>query len=107
MDSYWAHFWTRRHSRRTVLGGAAATAALALAACKGQSGGIASRASGTPGASGTPRTGGTFNWYLNGNPSSLDPQKSSQAAQAAVTGVYSRIFAFKTGTDPAVTVNHE
>jgi peptide/nickel transport system substrate-binding protein len=103
MGSYWPQWWERRRSRRAVLSSAAA-AVVALAACKGRSGG-APRPSGTPG--GAPQPGGTYNWYLNSNPSSLDPQKSSQAAQAAVTGVYSRIFAFKTGADPSVTVNHE
>jgi peptide/nickel transport system substrate-binding protein len=106
MQPYWSDWRARRLGRRRLLAVGGVTA-MALTACRGQNKGGGTSGSAASGALDAPQPGGTYNWYLNSNPNSLDPQKSSQAAQAAVTGVYSRVFAFKTGADPAVTVNHE
>jgi peptide/nickel transport system substrate-binding protein len=56
------------------------------------------------GASQTPRPGGTLNpEALYGNPPSLDPhQTSSTWAMQSVSRVYSRMFRFKSGSDPKI-----
>jgi peptide/nickel transport system substrate-binding protein len=54
---------------------------------------------------GTPQYGGTLNVYLNRN-FKLDPQQGSALDQQSIAGVMSRLFKFKTGLDPNVTVDH-
>ncbi len=108
---YWELERAKHLSRRrllaatgTVLGG------ISLAACgsRAQSGGSAAKpAGGGAGApQGTPHSGGTLNVYLPYN-APLDPQKVSNAAQQAVAGTYSRVFRFKTSSDPAETANQD
>jgi peptide/nickel transport system substrate-binding protein len=57
-------------------------------------------------AQGTPVDGGVFNSYLGANPV-LDPQKTSSAGQQAVGGVMSRVFRYRTGTDPNLVNDHD
>jgi peptide/nickel transport system substrate-binding protein len=111
-QNYWMTFGRRGLSRRRFLAGTAiAGSALvgpALAACGGQKSGAGTTTSSTGAttAAGTPRSGGTLNVYLPYN-APLDPQKVSNAAQQAVAGVYSRVFRFKTGSDPSITTNQD
>ena len=109
-----ANYWTmapRRLSRRRILAAAAATggiAGLALAGCGSQS--KASNASGqkaaSSGSSGTPQAGGNLNVYVAQN-SPLDTQKVSGGAQAVPGTVMSRVFQFKTSTDPLTITDHD
>jgi peptide/nickel transport system substrate-binding protein len=105
-DSYWSNVARGRLSRRRLISiaGAAGTGA-ALAAC-----GTKPKPSSSPGASpqaqGSPQPGGTFIWFRNKN-DILDPQRVSSTDQQSVSGVYSRIFTFKTGLDPKVIADHE
>jgi len=100
---------TRRRLLRAAGVGGALAAGTALVGC-GAKPAPATSSSQTAGnsaaGSGTPRTGGTVNVYLPYNPP-LDPQKVSAAAQQAVGGSYSRLFRFKTGTDPKVITDHD
>jgi peptide/nickel transport system substrate-binding protein len=117
--NYWTRITTRRLARRRVLAaGGAGAAALALAACgsKPQSSGTsgssgssaAGGASGTQAApaSGSPVIGGTYTYYYMNNPR-LDPQKESAGNQVSVSGVYSRLFSMKTGTNPRDFTDHD
>ncbi len=110
-QSYWTKWQQRRVSRRRALGaiaaGGAGLAALGIAGCgtKQPSGG-APAPSAAQGAQGTPQRGGTLNVYFRQN-MPLDPQKVSATPQRAVSGVYSRLFKFKTGLDPHVIENHD
>ena len=54
----------------------------------------------------TPQPGGTLNVYLTAN-TPLDPQRVSATAQAAIGGVMSRVFRFKTGSDPTVAIDKD
>ncbi len=105
--------WTRvlrvSLSRRRLLGSAVAgggsLAAAGLASCGRSTPRSPGASSGSKPAQTTPSRGGTLNVYLPYNPM-LDPQKSSAAAQQAVGGSYSRLFAFKTSTDPKTITDH-
>ena len=96
-----------RISRRRWLAATSAaglsTAAAAALACSSrpQTGGAGSSAV----TSGTPQNGGTFSAYLTYNPP-LDPQKVSAGAQTSISGVLSRLFKFKVGTDPNAFADH-
>src|SRR5262245_50983426 len=103
----------RQRDRRRILSAAAAGAAgLAVAACGSD------RAASTPAAGGsgqsqaaaqsgeTPQSGGTLNVFLTAN-TPLDPQRVSATAQAAIGGVMSRVFRFKTGIDPTVAIDKD
>jgi peptide/nickel transport system substrate-binding protein len=86
--------------------GAAGVAGFVLGGCGGTRPGPQSSGSGTAqAAQSAPKAGGTLNVSLPYN-AMLDPQKSSAAAQQAVGGSYSRLFAFKTSTDPATIADH-
>ncbi len=108
-ESYWARTARQRLRRRGFLAGAAGSAglaALSLAGCStGPRSGPSSAAPSAPSQAGTPQKGGIFNYYDNTNPP-LDPQKVSAGAQRAVGGVLSRLFKFKTSTDPQTTADH-
>jgi len=95
----------RRRLLAATSAGAASSAAALLFGCSGRP------PAGTPSASrqgspGTPRNGGTLAAYLTYNPP-LDPQKVSAGAQTSISGVLSRLFKFKTGTDPNAFADHE
>ena len=96
-----------RRRRVLTLGGAGA-ATLATATSFGCAG--RPKSSQQPAAqrssAGQPQSGGTFQAYFASN-FPLDPQKGSVGAQRAVSGVMSRVFAFKTGADPNVWANHD
>jgi peptide/nickel transport system substrate-binding protein len=107
-DAYWQRTSRSRVSRRRLLQVAGATGTgLAFAACAGSS---QQHTAGSPttnqAAAGTPQPGGTFNWFRNKN-DILDPQRVSAIDQQTVSGVYSRIFAFKTGANPELIADHE
>jgi len=111
-----------------LLGGAAATSLAALA-CKGsstattskpagqtqtQSGSTSTSAlAGLDGRSvaapkGPPVKGGTLNWYLAGNPPSLDPtQNVSTLSIYPASAVYSRLFSYKATFDVVQSLNLE
>ncbi len=106
----WTNASRRRLPRRTLLArGSVLGAALVsqtFIACSGRT--TAGRQSGQPsgsGATGTPKTGGTFQSYLAANPV-LDPHKTSSAGQQAIGGVMSRLFRFVTAADPNVIDDH-
>jgi peptide/nickel transport system substrate-binding protein len=54
---------------------------------------------------GQPIPGGTLNVYVNYN-APLDPQQTSGSVHEVVSGVYSRVFKFKTTSDPQVSLDH-
>ncbi len=127
-------FWQRRYARRTVLRGAALAGvglagALALA-CRGggeskpaapsgpavgaaPTGQVGQAAPSLIGRSGSrpseqPRRGGTLNWYIIGNPPTLDPHRSaSSLAYGPLTGVLGRLYRFKSEWDVAAANNRE
>jgi peptide/nickel transport system substrate-binding protein len=107
-------YWTQRRLRvsrrqvlRTSLAGAG-VAGLTAMGCSTRGSQTAKSTSGasTSAASGPPVQGGQFTAYLAANPQSLDPQRVSATAQVSISGVMSRLFKFKTGTDPKVTLDH-
>jgi peptide/nickel transport system substrate-binding protein len=104
-----SNYWTRRAriGRRRVLAGGAGLAALSVAGCSTQTKpGGASPSGSQGGAQETPKAGGIFNGTIPFN-TPLDPQKVSAQPQRSVAGVYSRLFAFKSGVDPKVINNHD
>jgi peptide/nickel transport system substrate-binding protein len=123
----------RRYTRRsimrgTLLAGAGVTAAAALA-CKGSTTSSSSKSSsgsssqqgqtsvgqlaGLDGRTGTepkgpPVKGGTLNWYLSGNPPTLDPtQNVSTLTIYPGSAVYSRLFRYKLNFDVVQSLNLE
>jgi peptide/nickel transport system substrate-binding protein len=82
---------------------------LAALGCSTQGKSATSKSSGpqTSAASGPPVNGGTYTATLQANPQSLDPQRVSATAQVSIGGVMSRLFRFKTSTDPKTIANHE
>ncbi len=133
-DSYWARLMRQRYSRRTLmrgalLAGAGVTAAAALA-CKGtrttrstssskpsngsgQGQASSSQLASLDGRSGSaptgqPVKGGTLNWYLAGNPPTLDPrQNASTLTIIPAAAVYSRLFRYKLSFDVVQSLNLE
>ncbi len=107
--NYWSSRGGVSVTRRRLLAGAAAIplSIAGLSACASPQG-SSHAPTGSAGAASTgqPRQGGTLNVYLPYNPP-LDPQKVSAAAQAAVGGSYSRLFRFKTSTDPKTITDHD
>ncbi len=110
-QDYWTGVSQRRLSRRRVLAAGSAAgaglAAAALAGCGGRttsstSGGAAPSASG---AAGTPQPGGNLTVFLPSN-YPLDPQKVSALAQQVPGPAMSRVFMFKTSTDPTTINDH-
>jgi peptide/nickel transport system substrate-binding protein len=113
--NYWTTLAKRSVSRRRLLAATGVAGAgittLGLAACAGakptgQSTGQSASGTAAAVSAGPPQSGGSINVYLPYNPP-LDPQKVSAAAQQAVGGSYSRLFRFKTGTDPKVITDHD
>jgi peptide/nickel transport system substrate-binding protein len=109
-ESYWSRLNSRRIGRRQALaaaGGGAGLAALTAAGCstQGRTGGASSGTT-TQQSGGVPVNGGTFTASLQANPQSLDPQRVSATAQVSISAVMSRVFRFKTGTDPNVSYDH-
>ncbi len=104
---------SRRIGRRRLLqatgAGAAALAGAGVLACGGapkQS--TFSSPSGTQAAgAGRPHPGGTYQGYVSTNPT-LDPFALSQVATDFLAGaVLSRLFRFKTSTNPLTITNHD
>jgi peptide/nickel transport system substrate-binding protein len=112
--SYWTSLAQRRLSRRRMLvaGSAAGAgfAALALAACGStpttkSSGSAPAPSASSAAAGGTPKPGGTLTVFLPSN-YPLDPQKVSASAQRVPGPAMSRVFMFKTSTDPTTINDH-
>ena len=111
--NYWDPDIKDRHPRRAVLRGAAigglGLAGAGLLACSGakrSSKAASSAPQARPSSSGKPQPGGTFTAYMTYN-APLDPQKVSANPQLVISGVMSRLFTFKTGTDPNAITNHD
>jgi peptide/nickel transport system substrate-binding protein len=110
-EGYWTRAMALRTRRRRFIGGigvlsvSAGTALSCSTRGKRSSGASGAVSSGATSGQ-TPTPGGTFTAYVQYNPP-LDPQKVSAGAQTIVGGVMSRVFRFKTGTDPQVITNHE
>jgi peptide/nickel transport system substrate-binding protein len=109
---YWRRAALARRSRRSFLRGTALVFAGvsggALLAC-GQSKKPAPAARSTSsGGAGQPRSGGTYNTFVNANLSGLDPMVGSSASAGIVTNsTYVPLFRFKTSTDPRTALNLE
>ena len=114
-ETYWMRPSRSRLGRRQLLSrvavGTAGLSGAALLACSNKrsggtnSGGQAGQGA-SGGARGKPQYGGTFNTSMPSN-AILDPQKVSAAPQTAISGVMSRLFLFKTDTDPNAIANHD
>jgi len=86
-------------SRRQLLGaGSSGLASAGLAAC-------GRTTKGAPPGPSAPGQAGTLNVYYNYN-APLDPQQTSGAVHEFTSGVYSRVFRFKTAPDPQVSLDH-
>ncbi len=114
VDNIWVTRARKRISRRQVLRAGAVGAGVAgLAATLGCSTQGKNTSSSSPSGSqssaqsGTPVNGGTYTGTLQANPQSLDPQRVSATAQVSISGVMSRLFRFKTDTDPKTITNHD
>jgi peptide/nickel transport system substrate-binding protein len=111
-SAYWtAWIYSKRIGRKRLLQSSAAlgagTLATAFSACATKTGSTPQSTSGAAANSGqTAKQGGTYNGYVPLN-TPLDPQKVSAQPQRTVAGVYSRLFRFKTGLDPAILSNRE
>ena len=111
-QSYWttqSMTLSRRRLLRTAGATSAGLASLGLLACSSKKpASNAGSASGTAAASlGQPRSGGIYQGFINTNPT-LDPFALSQVATDFLAGgVLSRLFRFKTGTDPKTITNHD
>src|SRR6476661_7978999 len=105
---YW-ELKQRTLRRRTLLAAAAGTAGVALAAaCGNQSGKSASQPSASSTANQTPKSGGQLFVSQITTPATLDTQRSTSGNIGNIVGaIHSRLLAFKTGTDPKVTQDHE
>ena len=107
-DNFWTSRARRSLNRRLLLTATTAVGAgLALIGCstKKRSGQQAGTQSGNQ-AAGSPRTGGTLNVYLPTN-YPLDAQKNSGAGQVLPGAAMSRIFRFKSSTDPNRITDHD
>ena len=83
-------------------------AGLAALGCSTQGrGGTAQQSANQSASNGQPVNGGTFVAALQANPQSLDPQRVSATAQVSISGVMSRVFRFKTSTNPDTATDHE
>ena len=103
-ESYWIR-QQRRLGRRRLLAGAAGAAGLlsaGMVACTRRS---SSGTAGSSTAQETPKPGGTYNTYSTDN-IILDPHLTSTGNTAESAGL-SRLFRFKSGTDPAIAYNHD
>jgi peptide/nickel transport system substrate-binding protein len=112
VEGYWQRAAIGRLSRRRlVLTGAAAAAVAGMGCGKskgGQQTGVTPAGGSGNQAAGAPQPGGTYSYYLIGNPPSLDPQRTTAAPTfRTIGGVYSRLFRFKTAHDPGVAESKE
>jgi len=124
-DNYWKRAVRGRYSRRSVLRGIALSGAglagASLLACKASPSSTSSKPSGqskSPAGSaatsalagldgrsvsapkGPPTKGGTLNWYLSGNPPTLDPTANvSTLTLTPASAVMSRLFRYKATFD--------
>lgn len=109
--NYWVSTQRRSFTRRSAIGGLAASATLGatmLAGCSNgaRKGSSASGGAAKQGSSGTPRPGGTLNTSIPVNPNTLDSQATKSIPATSVGGnVLSRLFGHKTATDPKVTLD--
>lgn len=113
MAEYWDRYWTRRASRRRVLGAAGAAgigaAGLALVGCgdDDDEGGDVGLATPTPSGAATPtpadpfataKRGGTYKLSSTGDPPTLDPYGNLSFLTKSFAGAhYSRLYKYKTG----------
>jgi peptide/nickel transport system substrate-binding protein len=108
-QNYWGA--RKRINRRQVLRTAAAgagVAGLTALGCSTQGrGGNAQQSPNQAASSGQPVNGGTFVAALQANPQSLDPQRVSATAQVSISGLMSRVFRFKTSTNPDTATDHD
>jgi peptide/nickel transport system substrate-binding protein len=96
-----------RIGRRRVIAGAAwSGAALATSIACGNARNGPRGVSGVPSADTAPKPGGNLNIFVQTN-YPLDPQKVSALAQQIPGGAMSRLFQYKTNTDPSTITNHE
>ena len=102
--------YSRRAVLRTTLLGGAGLAGGELLGCGRNAKSTTSQQAGaasTAAANETPLTGGSLNLVATAD-APLDPQRTTaQATQTLAGAVYSRLFRFKTGLDPATTRNYE
>jgi ABC-type transport system substrate-binding protein len=107
-------FWTtvprRRIVRRRVLAaavwGGTALSGSALLACGNRKPSGQATPKGLIGLASTPTPGGNLSIFVQTN-YPLDPQKVSALAQQIPGGAMSRLFKYKTSTDPATITNHD
>lgn len=93
--------------RRLVSLAAGAGGSLLVAACGGKAR-PAGTATGSTAGGGPAQTGGTFTYYWNANPASLDPQFSASGSTTSFAcAAMSALFRFKIGSDPSVGLNHD
>jgi len=85
----------------------AGSASSLLLACSGKSSTSSAKSgAGATRDQGAPTPGGTLNVYWTTNPV-LDPQKGSARPLQVPAGVMSRVFRFKSGADPKVSLDHD
>jgi len=107
-------YWQNRpiSRRRLVAAGSAGLTVAGVAACGGKGRPSAPSAAspggqtGTQAQSGPVQRGGTLNVYYNMN-APLDLHRASGSPHQILAGVYSRVFRFKTGSDPLVGLNKD
>ena len=101
--------WLPRLTRRHVLGSSLMAAAATAVACgaKRKPARVPTAVSSSSSASKVKVRGGTFNWYVTGNPTGLDSDENARYwTQYAVSGVQSRLLQFKVGSDPKQYYEH-
>jgi peptide/nickel transport system substrate-binding protein len=108
-QNYWMRASRSRLSRRNLLASTAIGLAIAGGAGLVACGNRPSNKTANTGAGNvldTPQPGGTFNGVLSYD-APLDPQKASASPQQVIGGVMSRVFRFKTGSDPNSFADHD
>jgi peptide/nickel transport system substrate-binding protein len=105
--NYWLQ--TRLNRRRLIAASGSGLLAAGVVACGGKTTSSGSKTTtGSQASAGTSQPGGILNvaYFAGSGSPPLDPQKVSAVPQLSVAGVYSRLFRFKTGLDPKVSLDH-